>query len=106
MDVFYVMLAITATGVLSVVIYIFRHKISDVLLGKDRDATVEDIENLIQRNKFSSYLPCFPCRRRIHGLCHGEREKGRNTRCDRQDPEIRLRKIGNPKKLSWTPINI
>lgn len=57
MDVFYVMLAITATGVLSVVIYIFRHKISDVLLGKDRDATVEDIENLIQRNKFSSYLP-------------------------------------------------
>ena len=57
MEVFYVMLALTATGVLSIMIYIFRHKIHDLLLGQDRDATVADIERISERNKFSSYLP-------------------------------------------------
>ncbi|PKN69100.1 MAG: conjugal transfer protein TraC [Deltaproteobacteria bacterium HGW-Deltaproteobacteria-12] len=51
------MLAIIATGILSIITYIFRHKIQDILLGRDRDATVDDIERISQHNKFSSYLP-------------------------------------------------
>lgn len=57
MEVFYVMLALIATGVLSMLIYLFRHKIQDILLGRDRDVTVADIERISQHNKFSSYLP-------------------------------------------------
>jgi conjugal transfer ATP-binding protein TraC len=57
MDVFYVMLAIVATGIVMIIAYIFRNKIHNLLLGHDRDATEEDLEQLTQRNKFSSYLP-------------------------------------------------
>jgi len=57
MDVFYVMLAIIATGIVMIIAYIFRNKIHNLLLGRDRDVTEEDLEQLTQRNKFSSYLP-------------------------------------------------
>lgn len=57
MDVFYVMIALIVTGFISILVYVFRHKIQDVLLGQDRDVTVDDLEYMTQRNKFSSYLP-------------------------------------------------
>ena len=57
MEVFYSMLAIVAAGILSIIFYLFRHKIQDVLLGTDRDATIDELEQISQRNKFSSYLP-------------------------------------------------
>ncbi|MGP8004040.1 MAG: TraC family protein, partial [Smithella sp.] len=57
MEVFYSMLAIVAAGILSIIFYLFRHKIQDVFLGTDRDATIDELEQISQRNKFSSYLP-------------------------------------------------
>jgi conjugal transfer ATP-binding protein TraC len=57
MEVFYSMLAMVAAGILSIFFYLFRHKIQDVLLGTDRDATIDELEQISQRNKFSSYLP-------------------------------------------------
>ena len=57
MEIFYIMPAIVATGILSVLTYMFRHKVRDLLLGKDRDATCEDIERISKHNPFSTYLP-------------------------------------------------
>jgi len=42
------MLAIVATGIVMIIAYIFRNKIHNLCLGRDRDVTEEDLEQLTQ----------------------------------------------------------
>ena len=79
MDVFYVMLAIVATGIVMIIAYIFRNKIHNLLLGRDRDVTEEDLEQLTQRNKFSSYLPWRAYDKENKTACEKCRKEAKNN---------------------------